>query len=210
MIAYIGVEQPFQHDYRYDAQDNVDDFRLSYPDNRIDDAFPRRDVDGHVVREPVRRARAPGRVRADAVRRRQRGRADRKNVYHEDGDGRCVRIESTTPNGTGVETRAYDADGRLTHSETTGGGSTRMQDYTYDDRGRLSSTTDTETNAPYIGQGGSVTSYSYLPDGSDRIVIHDGFTDVGNMQDAAETRTARCLEIDAQIGAPSDPRCRVE
>ncbi len=133
-----------------------------------------------------------------------------KNVYHEDGDGRCVRIESTTPNGTGVETRAYDADGRLTHSETTGGSSTRMQDYTYDDRGRLSSTTDTETNAPYIGQGGSVTSYSYLPDGSERIVIHDGFTDVGNMQDATETRTARCLEIDAQIGAPSDPRCRVE
>jgi hypothetical protein len=206
-IAYIGVEQPFQHDYRYDTHDNVVDFVLSYPstpdlntpssaapwignknDNEYDDA-------GVLVSSATTEYGGGAGGIQPSTRR-----------YTTDDDGNCSEITTTVGGVSSTEVRTY-TDGKLAHVEGTGDRPS-TQDLTYES-GRLVLSIYRAENFFGGGQSESSDMHTYLPDGSEKIEYYDGFTDVISDRNRTVTRTAACLAIDAQIGAPKDNRCRV-
>ncbi|MDH5676896.1 MAG: hypothetical protein OEZ06_32570 [Myxococcales bacterium] len=208
--AYAGSD--FQHDYRYDEQKNLTDFRLTYPDGpdltKPSEAavWVGRASDNQYspelrLIESVETSYGDGGSGAKPVRR----------VYSEE-DERCVRIEASVDGvTTDVETRSYYEDGSLFTVTNTGEGvvgnwcASRTRTLVYHDDGTLASDTSS-----CVGGSTSSSSYSYLSDGSVRIERHDGLTDVSGRQNSVVTRTAECLEIDAAIGKRADARCRVE
>lgn len=209
IIAYIGVEQPFQHDYVYDEHDNVTDFRLSYPSTP--NLMVPSDASPWIGTAYANEYDANGRLTTSTATPYGGGASSlgpEKSVYTEDASGHCTVIEVTSGTSSSKEVRTYDAEGRLLEARVSGSGAS-VKVTTYDSRGRIQQWTVTGT-APFGGgQASSSQSYTYLPDASVSIAIHDGFTDVLSEADQTVTRTAACLAIDAEIGSPSDARCRV-
>jgi hypothetical protein len=211
-LAYLGVEQPFQHDYTYDEHDNRTDFRLTYPGAPTLDApsaasvwigtsyANEYDASGRLVASVASTYGASSNEPTPPVR----------TVYREDATGRCSHIETTSARGTEVEDREYDAAGRLTHSEVVSEGSKLLRVIEYDDRGRVVLTTDTYSGDRELHAGSLVTEHDYLADGSERVDIEDQTSDVLSEVHTVRTRSAGCLAIDAQIGSRADARCRVE
>jgi hypothetical protein len=208
IIAYIGVEQPFQQDYRYDEHDNAIDFRLTYPD-KPDLATPSTasvwvgfrwaneyGPDGTLTASTMTSS-GGGAGNAPAAR----------LTFTPDSAGRCQRIESSDSRGTGVEIRGYDDAGRLSSIDVTSPDASSHETKTYDEKGRLRSSTLTLNTGPFPGTRTIV--HTLLPDGSERVETNDGLTDVQSEQHQIVTRTAACLAIDAAIGAPPDARCRI-
>lgn len=211
IVAYIGVEQPFQHDYEYDAEGNRTDFHLSYP------AVP--DLMTPSSAEPWSGAAyeneyAEGRLVASTLSEygaSQPGVPPILSSFTEDAEGRCVEIDDSE---FGKRVISYDAAGRVAEVVQTGAFMRFCADATttttYDDAGRI-----IETNMDCSGgnrglnnSGVRSTQHTYHADGSETVDYVDGLVDVGDGR-LTTTRTAACLEQDAAIGKPLDLRCRV-
>lgn len=211
IIAYIGVEQPFQHDYQYDAEGNRSDFFLSYP------AAP--DLMAPSNAEPwmgttYANEYEDGRLKASTVSEYGAGKSSmppQANAFSEDAQGRCVAIDGAEYGQRVIE---YDDAGRVERVVKTGAtlgfclNATTTN--TYDDAGRLL-TTVMQCSGGNSGpnNGGSQSStHTYHADGSETVDYVDGLTDVGDGR-STTTRTAACLAQDAAIGKAPDARCRV-
>lgn len=213
IIAYIGTDDlAFQHDYTYDAHDNVSDFRLSYPSppdlskpsaasTWIGRSFAN-EYDGDRLSATTISDYGDGNAGRDPYRR----------VYSEDDAGRCMKIETT---GSELEARQqsfrYDDAGLLIREEATFSGSRPMRcqrqvtSYAYDDRRRLTSRKTLCGEIEMISE-----THTYAADGSDAADYVDNWTDIGSERYSTLKRSAACLRIDADIGKPSSARCRAE
>lgn len=211
IIAYIGVEQPFQHDYRYDDQGNRLDFVLSYPavpdlkmpssaEPWMGTAYDNEYADGRLVASTMSGYGAG-----------QTGLPPSRSTFSEDAEGRCVEIDGDT---YGKRVINYDAAGRVVKVIKTGAtmgfcvNATTV--LTYDAAGRI-----LENNMECSGgnsgpNNGGVqsTTHTYHADGSETVDYVDGLTDVGDGR-STTTRTAACLAQDAAIGKALDSHCRV-
>ena len=208
IIAYIGVEQPFQHDYDYDDHDNVVQFRLSYPGTP--DLFTPSTAATWIGTGYENQYSPGGRLATSTITQFGDGAGAPPalhRTYTEDEAGRCWRIESPDVDRPYLETRTYDDRDRLVQIDATQATSAWLTTITYDDQDRIVSR---ETTYSGTGHPGTVTStYSYPADGSQIVTVDDGVTDVANYSHTTLTRTAACLAIDAAIGAPADSRCRL-
>lgn len=212
ILAYLGVEQPFQHDYSYDEHGNTKDFRLTYPGAPSLDApsaasvwigtsyANEYDTSGRLVASVASAYGASSNEPTPPVR----------TVYAEDASGRCAHVERTLANGKEVEDREYDVAGRLTHSEVVGEGKKRVRVIDYDDKGRVVRSTETFSGEREFHAGSIVIEHDYLADGSERVDIENETSDVLGEQHSVQTRTAACLAIDAEVGSRPDARCRVQ
>ncbi len=207
IIAYIGVEQPFQHDYRYDDHDNVTDFRLSYPDS-VDVLSPSQAAPW-MEASYANEYGPSGLLTATTVTSSGGGAGPSpgRRTYTEDAAGRCASVETHGSQDV-TETRTYDQAGRLSTVKQSGMSWPGLQTITYDDQNRIATRSYTTTNAFHPGT--TTSTFTYGLDGSQTITIDDGITDVSSEQHVTVTRTAACLAIDAAIGAPADAHCRVE
>ena len=212
IIAYLGVEQPFQHDYAYDERDNVEEFRLTYPETP--DLMHPSTADVWIGRTYANVYDAEGRLTESRVTEHGGGitATTVTRTFEEDSEGRCARI-LTTGASTGEELLEYDASGRLSRVVATSseaGCEKWIHTLTYDDQGRvLVSATACEGNPhPYFGNGRSSEAHTYLPDGSETVAIHDELTDVTSDRNRTLKRSVACLRIDVEIGKPRDARCR--
>ena len=207
IITYIGVEQPFQHDYLYDEHDNVREFRLSYPAKP--NLFAASTADTWIGYRNENEYDPAGRLAASTVS--AFGQSPSSPPYRlsfgEDEAGRCQRIEYPST----IELRSYDESGRLKHTELTKDGVLQNHvDLTYDDRGRLHTRSYTaDVSQPYSGMGTATTTFDYGSDGSQTITYHNPLTDIANDENIVVTRTPACQPIDDDIGAPADLRCRL-
>jgi hypothetical protein len=210
VIAYIGVEQPFQHDYRYDEHGNEVDFYLSYPGTPdlmtpsgaapwMGNSFVN-EYDGDTLVGSVETPYGDGNVRADGA-----PMPSVKRTYSEE-NGRCVGVESVSENATTHETRTYDDSNRLLDATVEGPRLRETKRYTYDDDGRLL-TMVVSGSGGFSGPWTSTTTHAYLPDASERIEMENGFTDVLSARHTVVTRTAACLAIDEEIGTRASARC---
>ena len=211
VIAYLGVEQPFQHDYAYDDEGNRTDFYLSYP------AVP--DLMAPSSAEPYMGTRyeneyADGRLVASVTSEYGTsgfGGEPTRSTFTEDAEGRCVEIDQGE---YGKRVISYDEAGRVAQVVKTGAAKgfcvNATTTLTYDDAGR-----PIETNMACSGgnsgpnDGGvQSTKHTYHANGSETVEFVDGLTDVGDGR-VTTTRTAACLAQDIAIGTASDSRCRV-
>ena len=216
VIAYIGVEQPFQHDYRYDEHKNVVDFRLSYP--AAPDLMTPSTASTWIGTSYQNEYDTQGRLAASTVGDYGAGAsagAPSRKVFHEDSLGRCDVVETTTGTVVRRETRTYDGAGRLVGINVTVTGSTQYTycpndatTFTYDDQGRLTSESWSCGQTTSTSPGDSGTIYTYGADGSHQ-ARRSSNTDVISERVAVTERPAACLAIDAAIGSPSDSRCRL-
>jgi YD repeat-containing protein len=208
IIAYIGVDQPFQHDYDYDEHANVVQFRLSYPGTP--DLFTPSTAPTWIGTSYENQYSPAGRLAASTITTFGDGAGAppaRHRTFTEDDAGRCWRIESPDADSPYVETRTYDDRGRLVQIDAEQGATTSLTSVTYDDQDRILARSDTYSGT---GHPGTVTTtYSYPADGSQIVVLDDGVTDIADYTHSTLTRTAACLAIDAAIGAPPDQRCRL-
>jgi hypothetical protein len=203
-IAYIGVEQPFQHDYRYDAHDNAVDFYLSYPS--APDLMKPSEAPAHMGTSWVHEYDGERLAASTETAYGSFERPTLRHVYTEDEKGRCVQIDTTSTEGASKETRTYDSRDR-TLRVLVEGHETYSYDYTYDNEGRV-------VTRDYAGPGSTVsdsarTTHAYLADGSETVEIYDGTTDVISSRYLFVKRSAQCRAIDAQLGHLPDARCRV-
>jgi hypothetical protein len=215
IIAYIGVEQPFQHDYRYDEHDNVIEVRDSYP--QTPDLMTPSTASTWIDTSYDNQYSPTGRLIGSTITSFGEGAGGRPPVhrtYVEDDAGRCKRVESVSPDVPYVQERTYDDAGRLWRIEaTTGSGtsaSTRTDTTTYDDQSRVQRWTivlSAVTSRP--GLGTVTRTYDHAPDGSETIRTEDDTTDVLDDRLVILTRSPYCQTIDAAIGEPADQRCRV-
>jgi hypothetical protein len=116
IIAYIGVEQPFQHDYDYDDHANVVRFRLSYPGTP--DLLTPSTAPTWIGTSYENQYSPAGRLATSTI----TGFGDgaggppaRHRTYTEDDAGRCWRIESPDADalprtGTTMTGAAYPTD----------------------------------------------------------------------------------------------------
>ena len=208
ILSYGEIEQPFQHDYQYDAHDNVAYFVLSYPDHfdvtTASSAAPyietryanEYDTSGRLVASTVTQtgpsASPPARV-----------------VYTEDTAGRCSRIETTWDDQTTLaEARTYDDAGRVATIEVTrSSGFASTETYTYDASGRP--LTDDYSTRGWLHPGSVSSEYTYSSDGSVKKDVMDTINDVSSAQHWTLSRSPACAAIDASVGAPADARCRI-
>jgi YD repeat-containing protein len=207
IIAYVGVEEPFRHDYEYDEHGNQIDFYLSYPG--VPDLMSPSTASRLVGRSHANEYDAAGRLTASTANDYGDGGPGLmfRSTFMEDSEGRCAQVDSGE---TGREVRMYDEAGRLARIERTDQrGSTFVDETTYDDQDRLLVHTSIWNGAPGIRSGTVTTTHSYLDDGSEVVEVVDGLTDTGGGH-TITTRSATCLAIDAAIGHPADARCRVE
>jgi len=207
IIAYIGVEQPFQHDYDYDDHANVVQFRLSYP--ATPDLLTPSTAPTWIGTSYENEYSPAGRLATSTITTFGDGGGPpaRRRTYTEDDAGRCWRIESPDTDSPYLETRTYDDRGRRVLTDAAQATATSLTSVTYDDQDRILA-----RRVTYSGTGhpGTVTTtYSYPADGSQIVVVDDGVTDVLDESHSTLTRTAACLAIDAAIGAPPDQRCRL-
>jgi hypothetical protein len=214
IIAYIGVEQPFQHDYRYDEHENVVEFRLSYP--QTPDLMTPSTAPTVIGWSYDHQYDAIGRLIGSIKTSSDGGAGDpaSQRAYFEDGAGRCKRIESVSPDVPYLEQRLYDDAGRLSRIDAMQGSgtsaATRTEITTYDDQGRIHRRSGTFSGpAGYLGSGTLTRTYDFAEDGSETITTNDDTTDVLSDRVVILTRSAACQAIDAAIGAPVDQRCRV-
>lgn len=209
IIAYIEVEQPFQHDFQYDTAGNRSGFVLSYPaaptTTMPSSAAPWFGAiygndyrDGRLVTSSTYEY---GADRPTLLRNR--------STFTEDSEGRCVEIDA---GDYGKHVLSYDHAGRVEQIVRTGatGGScvnatTRT---TYDDAGRVLETS-MECSGGNSGpnNGGQLRTHTYHADGSETVAIN-GLTDVDDGR-SSTTRSAACLAQDAALGKAQDARCRV-
>jgi hypothetical protein len=212
IIAYIGIEQPFQHDYQYDEQGDRSDFYLSYPaapdlmmpssaEPWMGSAYANEYDEGGRLVASTTTEYGPG----------AQGLPPNRSTFSEDADGRCVGIDA---GNYGQRVISYDAAGRVAQIVKTGAAQgfcvNATTTTTYDDAGRVLETKmecSGGNSGPNNG-GIQLTTHSYHPDGSETVDYVDGLTDVGDGR-SSTTRTAACLVLDAAIGKPADARCRV-
>ena len=215
VLTYLGVEQPFQDDYRYDENGNVVDSHSSYP--ALPDLMIPSTASVWMGSSFQNEYDASGRLASSTVTDYGPGSPASQNhrVFHEDAAGRCDRIDTTGTSGTRQEIRSYDDNGRVSRVEVTAAGSGyacvhSVQTSTYDDQGRvlLFSLSCTETTTSN-GRGLQTNTHSYRADGSERIDFYDGVTDILGQSQSIVERSPGCGVIDAAIGSPPDNRCRV-
>lgn len=225
LLSYVGIREPFQHDYQYDEHGNVKDFRLSYPGQP--DLFVPSPAGTWMGTSYANEYSEAGRLRASTVTPYGPGETAPQVVHKtfaQDEQGRCVRAESKSDSVYSVETRSYDAAGRLAtvHVEASPYAAFHSQckasttTYTYDTDGReLSATTrcvDTPDERPVFQ-----TTHRYAADGSVTSETLDFETDVGGegvtfegkavfAGRRVEKRSAGCAELDKAITA-SDQAC---
>ena len=208
IIAYIGVEQPFQHDYDYDDHANVVQFRLSYPGTP--DLLTPSTAPTWIGTNYENQYSPAGRLAASTITAFGDGAGAppaRHRTYTEEDAGRCWRIESPDADLPYLETRTYDDRGRLVQTDAEQAPFTSLTSVTYDDQDRILARWVTYSGTGFPGT--VTTTYSYPADGSQIVVVDDGVTDIANESHSTLTRTAACLAIDAAIGAPTDQRCRL-
>jgi len=209
IIAYIGVEQPFQHDYRYDDHGNVSEFRLSYPS--VPDLMTPSTAGTWIGQRYDSEYGAAGRLVASTVTSFGDGAnaPPEQRTYSEDAEGRCEVVETTTGSGEpAVERRGYDGAGRLARIDVTNAFGSDHTDFHYDDQGRVLSKTFTSESTMWA-HGQITTSYEYAADGSQTVTRFDTVTDIANDQHVVTTRSPACQTIDDAPGKPADLRCRV-
>lgn len=208
IIAYIGVEQPFQHDYDYDDHDNVVQFRLSYPGTP--DLLTPSTAPTWIGTGYENQYSPAGRLATSTITSFGDGAGAPPalhRTYTEDDAGRCWRIESPDADRPYLEIRTYDDRGRLVQIDVMQATAASLTTISYNDQDRILSRAVTYSGT---GHPGTVTTtYSYPADGSQIVTVDDGVTDVANYSHMTLTRTAACLTIDAAIGAPADARCRL-
>jgi len=210
ILAYIGVEQPFQHDYVYDDHDNVSEFRLSYPAKP--DLMTPSTADTWIGTRYGNEYGADGRLTASTMSHfGSSASGGSRSMFFEDGAGRCERIEKTFVSAEpSTETRLYDEAGRVKHVEAAQQGAlVDHTDSTYDDQGRIQTYTFVLEPRTGFARGMVSTTYDYLPDGTQTITRDDTLTDVADDLHVVTRRSAACQAIDAEIGKPADQRCRV-
>jgi YD repeat-containing protein len=208
IIAYIGVEQPFQHDYDYDDHANVVQFRLSYPGTP--DLLTPSTAPTWIGTSYENQYSPAGRLATSTITAFGDGAGAppvQHRTYTEDDAGRCWRIESPDADRPYLETRTYDDRGRLVQTDAEQASVTSLTMVTYDDQDRILARRVTYSGTGYPGT--VTTTYSYSADGSQIVVVDDGVTDIADESHSTLTRTAACLAIDAAIGAPPDQRCRL-
>lgn len=208
VIAYIGVEQPFQHDYDYDDHDNVVQFRLTYPGTP--DLLTPSTAPTWIGTSYENQYSPAGRLAASTITPFGDGAGGlpaQHRTYTEDDAGRCWRIDSTDAERPYVETRTYDDGGRVIQIDAEQASVTSLTAVTYDDQDRILARQTTYSGTGFPGT--VTTTYSYPADGSQIVVVDDGVTDIADEAHSTVTRTAACLVIDAAIGAPPDQRCRL-
>jgi YD repeat-containing protein len=202
IIAYVGVEQPFQHDYRYDDHGNVSELRLSYP--AVPDLMTPSAAGTWIGLRYDSQYSAAGRLLASTVTTFGDGASSppEQRTYTEDAEGRCTVVETISSAGQStVERRGYDDAGRLAFIDVSGGSHTEFR---YDDQGRVSS-----ESIVWGSRGQITTNYEYAADGSQTVTRFDTFTDILNDQHVVTTRSPACRTIDDAPGKPADLRCRV-
>lgn len=211
IIAYVGVEQPFQHDYRYDDEGNRIDFVLSYPaapdlmtpssaEPWMGSAYDNEYADGRLVASTMSGYGAG-----------QIGSPPSRTTFTEDAEGRCIEVDG---GAYGKRIIAYDAAGRVAQVVKTGAtmgfcvNATTV--LTYDAAGRIleSNMECSGGNSGPNNGGAQTTTHTYHADGSETVYYVDGLTDVGDGR-STTTRTAACLAQDAALGEAQDSRCRV-
>ncbi|HEY8926798.1 MAG TPA: hypothetical protein VIU64_20585 [Polyangia bacterium] len=151
-----------------------------------------------------------------------------RRTFRQNDLGQCDLIQTFTTdpdNPTTTEARTYDVAGRLATMQVTASSTatwpcassfTRQM---YDDLGRLLEKR-TWCGADDSGDAAGVTLYRYQPDGSQTVELMDFLSDTPNdvmqtpngprgLMHWILTRSSGCAAIDAAIGAPSGPECRV-
>jgi YD repeat-containing protein len=208
IIALVGIEQPFQHDYDYDDHDNVVQFRLSYPGTA--DVLTPSTAPTWIGTTYENQYSPAGRLAASTITSFGDGAGAppvRHHTYTEDDAGRCWRIESPDTDLPYLETRTYDDPGRLVQIDLMQAPLAERTTIAYDDQDRIVSRA--VTDAGTFHPGTVMTTYSYPADGSQVVTVDDGVTDIASDAHTTLTRTAACLAIDAAVGAPADQRCRL-
>ena len=207
IIAYLAVEQPFQHDYVYDEHDNVVSFKLSYPETS--DLLTPSPASVWIGWSNANEYSASGRLTVSTSTPSGRGAGDvgpQRWVFTEDEAGRCIRAETTDVQPPTVVVRTYDDAGRL-HSIETSARTTWMQVFTYWDNGQLYTEKVTSDG---LGFGGLTVTHDFTSDGGEVVTVDDQQTDIIGERHRVTTRTAACLAIDKAIGSAPDFRCRAQ
>jgi hypothetical protein len=231
LVAHVGfLESTFQSDYRYDDRGNVTEIRGSnpgVPDVNTPSTADRttginftNEYDGSTLVAstsiPFDRNFDGGVV------------VGTRRTFRQNELGQCDLIQSFTTDAdtpTTTETRTYDASGRLETVKVAASSTTPwpcaswFMRQMYDDLGRLLEKR-TWCGADDSGDADQVTLYRYQPDGSQAVEYMDFLSDTPN--DSIETpngtrslthwimtRSSGCAAIDAAIGAPAGPECRV-
>jgi hypothetical protein len=216
VLAYGGIEQVFQHDYRYDEHDNVVDFRLSYPE--VFDPMTPSTASTWMGTSYQNFYDSNGRLSSSILTNYGPGYSSDPGpatmVFHEDTLGRCDLVTSTLPSDEWSEVRVYDENGRLWRAERTASSTstacaTSVQTQTYDDQGRIHSAEFSCQGSISIGSGSRTTGYTYRSDGSEVVESFDGMTDIWSERHRIVERSPGCKAIDADIGVPPDYRCRI-
>jgi len=212
VISYIGVEQPFQHDYQYDPAGNVVDFYLSYP--AVPDLTMPSSAEAWMGSTYANEYDDGGRLAASTMSEYGAGKSDRapnRSTFTEDGEGHCSEIDAGQ---YGQRVVSYDEMNRVAKvvktSATLGFCVNTTTTTTYDDAGRileLRMECSGGNSGPNNG-GVQLTTHTYHADGSETVDDLNGLTDVGDGR-SKTTRTAGCLALDAAIGKLAGARCRV-
>jgi len=151
-----------------------------------------------------------------------------RRTFRQNELGQCDLIQTFTTEAdapTFTETRTYTTAGRLETSKVTAGSTvtwpcaSSFTRRTYDDLGRVLEKR-TWCGADDSGDAAGVTLYQYQPDGSQTIESMDFLSDTPNdvivtpsgsrtLNHWIMTRSSGCAAMDAAIGAPDGPECRV-
>ena len=210
VIAYLGVEQPFQQDYRYDDHGDVSELRLSYP--AVPDLMTPSTSATWLGLRYDNQYSAAGRLLASTVATFGAGASSppEQRTYAEDAEGRCEVVQSTIGSGqSSVERRGYDDAGRLARIDVTNDTGSSHTEFRYDDHGRILSKAFKNESTTAFFQGEIMTIYEYAADGSQTVTRFDTVTDITNDQHVVTTRSPACQTIDDAPGKPADLRCRV-
>jgi hypothetical protein len=225
VLAYVGVRNSFQHDFRYDEHGNVQDFRLSYPG--MPDLFVASSASTWIGTSYSNEYDAQGVLLASTATSYGGGAGSAepiRNTFEHDDQGRCLRIESKGGRADTIETRGYDAAGRLdtVHLESSRSlafnfaCNASTETYEYDAAGRIEQVTrrcDGGPEAPTLSQ----RTYVYQSDGSLTIESLVFDTDLSHeivfegkktfAASSTERRSAGCAALDAAIKS-ADTACR--
>ena len=138
--------------------------------------------------------------------------APSKTAFHEDAAGRCDLVESTVDGvNSSREARMYDASDHLVRVEGTRSSSycpSWVSTLTYDDQGRILTSSTACEGAAAMDLGTTTKTIVYNADGTEEIELYDGTTDVVSERRKEIHRSAGCAAMDANIGGPTDQRCR--
>jgi len=231
LVAYVGfLESRFQSDYTYDDRGNLTDVRGSNPSvpdvntpstaDRYTGTTYTNEYDGSTLIASTSVPYDPNFDGGVVV--------GTRRTFRQNALGQCDLIQSFTTDAntpTTTETRTYDTAGRLETVKVIASSTSpwpcasSFTRHMYDDLGRPLEKR-TWCGADDSGDADGVTLYRYQPDGSQTVEFMDFLSDTPNdvMQTPSGprglmhwilTRSSGCAAIDAAIGAPAGPECRV-